>query len=134
MIVGTEWLVDATGCRAEALRDVAVLRMIFARVIEDLNLRIVGEMHWHKFPQAGGVTGFALLSESHLACHTYPEYGLATINLYCCRSRPEWPWAKELSAALGAQEVTVRALQRRSAIDSLPNLEHSFQLALAKEI
>ena len=141
MIVGTEWLVDARGCRVEALRDVAVLRMIFARVIDDLNLQVVGEMRWHKFPPPGGVTGFALLSESHLACHTYPEHGLATINLYCCRSRPEWSWAETLREALGAQDVRVRAIQRRAAIDNgidnaidnLPKLEHSLQLALAKE-
>ena len=114
MIVGTEWLVEANGCEAEGLRDIDLLRRLFERVIGDLKLQVVGELVWHQFPPPGGVTGFALLSESHLACHTYPEYGLATINLYCCRARPEWPWREGLRELLGATSVGVRAIGRVS--------------------
>jgi S-adenosylmethionine decarboxylase len=112
MIVGTEWLVDANGCRSEALRNLELLQTVFQRVITELDLQIVGEITWYRFPSPGGVTGLALLSESHLACHTYPEHGLATINLYCCRERPEWPWAVHLSELLGARNVSVRAINR----------------------
>ena len=63
----------------------------------------------------GGVTGLALLSESHLACHTYPEFGVATFNLYCCRARPRWNWEAVLAEMLGATSVTVRVLERRAA-------------------
>jgi len=112
MNVGTEWLVDATGCRADALRDVAHLRTLFARVIEELDLRVLQDPAWHVFPGAGGVTGFVMLTESHLACHTYPEHGAITINLYCCRERPEWPWTERLAELLGASSVRVRKLER----------------------
>lgn len=110
--VGTEWLVDASGCRAEALRDDALLRGLLTRIVVELNLRAVGEMMLHKFPEPGGITALVLLSESHLACHTYPEYGVATFNLYCCRKRPAWPWAERLAQALSAKRVTVRMLER----------------------
>jgi S-adenosylmethionine decarboxylase len=53
-----------------------------------------------------------MLTESHLACHTYPEHGLAAINLYCCRPRPEWPWEERLAALLGATDVRVRKVER----------------------
>jgi S-adenosylmethionine decarboxylase len=112
MQVGTEWLIEATGCDAAALSDAARLREVFARAVEELNLQVVGEAMWHKFPAPGGVTGLALLTESHLACHTYPEYGLATFNLYCCRERPAWPWAERLREMLGAAEVNVRCVER----------------------
>ena len=112
MIVGIEWLVDANGCNPEALRSLECLQTVFQRAISELNLQVVGEIVWHRFPSPGGVTGMALLSESHLACHTYPEHGLATINLYCCRARPEWPWHDHLSELLGAREVNVRAINR----------------------
>jgi S-adenosylmethionine decarboxylase len=133
MIAGTEWIVDANGCRPEALRDLALLKEVFHRVVTELRLHVVGEILWQRFPPPGGITGMALLSESHLTCHTYPEFGLATINLYCCRSRPEWPWAECLRDLLGAQDVTVRAIERHTAIPERPTLEHSLQLALAKE-
>ena len=112
MNVGQEWIVDATGCDADALRDLARLRALLGRVIFDLELKPVGEPVWHKFPGEGGVTGLVLLSESHLACHTYPEFGVATFNLYCCRERPDWAWRRELRADLGAAEVHVRTVRR----------------------
>lgn len=112
MTLGTEWLIDASGCDSEALADVQRLRAIFNRVINDLNLNVVGEIAWAKFPHPGGVSGLALLSESHLACHTYPEFQAATFNLYCCRDRADWPWEKRLKEMLGATEVSVRIFER----------------------
>jgi S-adenosylmethionine decarboxylase len=112
MIVGTEWLIDAAGCEAELLCDVRALQRVFDCLITELDLQVVGEQMWHKFPPPGGVTGLALLTESHLACHTYPEFQTATLNLYCCRERPAWPWAERLKEMLGAREVTVRVHHR----------------------
>ena len=110
--VGTEWLVDATGCRAESLRDAEVVRALLKRIMAELHLRAVGKMLLYKFPEPGGVTALVMLTESHLACHTYPEHGIATFNLYCCRARPLWPWAERLEEMLGAKSVTVRAVER----------------------
>jgi S-adenosylmethionine decarboxylase len=110
--VGIEWLIDAAGCWPEALRDLALLRRLCDRIIGELDLHTVGEAAWHQFPGPAGVTGLFLLTESHLACHTYPEVGLATFNLYCCRSRPVWPWEARLRELLGARRVTVRSAAR----------------------
>lgn len=111
MIVGTEWLIEAADCNAEALRDEDAIRGIMSSVIADLGLRSIGSV-WHKFGGEGGVTGLIALTESHLACHTYPEYGTATFNLYCCRTRPEWNWEGELRTALAATSVTVTKIER----------------------
>ena len=112
MIVGTEWLIEAFDCDAQALRELAVLKRVFARIIEDLGLKTLGAPHWHKFGGEGGVTGLVMLTESHLACHTYPEYQTATFNLYCCRTRPEWNWEKNLKALLKASDVKVTKIER----------------------
>jgi S-adenosylmethionine decarboxylase len=111
MIVGTEWLIEAADCDPEKLRDETLLRVLFERVITDLDLKVLDSI-WHSFPGAGGVTGLAALTESHLACHTYPEHRTATFNLYCCRTRPEWNWASGLGSALGAGSVVVSKIQR----------------------
>jgi S-adenosylmethionine decarboxylase len=114
LTVGTEWLIEASGCDAGALRDLGRLRAVFARAVEELGLCVLGEPLWHKFDGEGGVTGLAMLTESHLACHTYPEFGVATFNLYCCRERPEWPWAERLGEMLSAAEVCVRSVSRET--------------------
>ena len=112
MTLGTEWLIDASGCDPAALADINRLKTVFDRIIGDLDLHVLGEIAWHKFPAPGGVTGIALLSESLLACHTYPEFGAATFNLYCCRDRSTWPWENTLKEMLGASEVNVRKFER----------------------
>ncbi len=112
MIIGTEWLVEAHGCGPEALRDLDCVRGVLEDVLRRLELRVVGDGLFHRFGGEGGVTAMYLLTESHLTCHTYPEHGLATFNLYCCRPRPGYPWDETLAAALGAARVTVRALAR----------------------
>lgn len=111
-IVGTEWLVEASGCSRKSLRDVYVLRSVFASIINDLGLTTVGEPIWHTFPGEGGITGMVALSESHLTCHTYPEIRTVTINLYCCNDRPEWDWKSRLGELLGAQAVSVSRITR----------------------
>lgn len=122
MIVGTEWLIEATGCNAAALRDEAALQTIMSRVIDDLGLQTVGEV-WHKFAGEGGVTGLIALTESHLACHTYPEHGIATFNLYCCRTRPEWDWEANLKNALGALNVSITKIERGDSAADNPKSE-----------
>ncbi len=120
MIVGTEWLIEAEGCDAKALRSEALVRSSLDSVVADLGLITVGSV-WHKFPGEGGVTGMIALTESHLACHTYPEHGTATFNLYCCRTRSEWNWEPELKTRLGATTVKITRIDRGTAETHVAN-------------
>ncbi|KAA5545979.1 S-adenosylmethionine decarboxylase [Roseiconus nitratireducens] len=110
---GTEWVVDASGCRSTLLTDLRLIRSICETIVDGLGVNLVAAPLCHVFPPPGGVTALYLLSESHLACHTYPEHRFATFNLYCCRRRPQWPWEQELSRRLGAQQVLVRQIDRQ---------------------
>jgi len=112
MTLGTEWLIDASGCDTAALADLNRLHAVFDRVIRDLGLNVLGEIAWHQFDHPGGISGLAMLSESHLSCHTYPEFGAATFNLYCCRERTSWSWETTLKEMLGATTVNVRVFER----------------------
>jgi hypothetical protein len=44
MTLGTEWLIDASGCDAAALADLDRMRAVFERVIRDLDLNVLGEI------------------------------------------------------------------------------------------
>src|SRR5690349_17775125 len=111
-MLGSEWLIDASGCDPRLLADLPTMRALCERVLVELGLHVVGQPQWYQFPSPGGVTGLYLLSESHLACHTFPEHGIATLNLYCCRPRREWDWSAQLRIALAAEQVCVRRSTR----------------------
>src|SRR5215471_8046145 len=109
---GIEWVVDAQGCSAESLRDLELLRRLFETLILDLRLRPVGATQWHQFPGSGGITGLCLLSESHLACHTFPEHGSLCLNVFCCVPRNAWNFESHLEEMFSATSVEVRAVER----------------------
>lgn len=120
MIVGTEWIIDAFDCDAESLRDLGKLQSVFAKIVNDLQLKTVTES-WHQFEGEKGITGLVLLTESHLACHTYPEHKTATFNLYCCQTRPAWNWEKNLKKILGATEVKIEKIERGNLQSEIRN-------------
>ncbi len=109
---GVEWIIDAQGCEPGALRDVVRLRALFDRLIADLQLTPVAPAVWHTFPAPGGITGVVVLAESHLACHTFPEFGSLCVNLFCCRPRDEFDVAALLADVLGATDTHVRRVER----------------------
>lgn len=114
---GVEWIVEAHGCDAAALADRERLRAFFDSVVAGMDLHPVGETQWHQFPVTGGITGLCLLAESHLACHTFPEHSSLCLNLFCCRPRPEWDFARALAGHFAAARVAVRRVERPFADD-----------------
>jgi len=91
------WSVDVGAvdpARISGEAGAAALDALFAEVVRALDLHVVTPARWHVFPAPHrGVTGLVGLSESHLACHTYPEHAAMTLDLHTCCERPELDWA-----------------------------------------
>lgn len=130
---GIEWVVDAHGCSAESLSSRQLLGELFDRIISSMQLRPVGPTQWHQFPNTGGITGLCLLAESHLACHTFPEFGSLCLNLFCCVAREPWEFECALIRMFGASSVTVRTMTRSYGADEeLPFPPRPHDLPLEK--
>ncbi|HET9976675.1 MAG TPA: adenosylmethionine decarboxylase [Burkholderiaceae bacterium] len=86
---GLHLTADLRGCAGPPalLTDTAALRSLCLAAVAEAELVVVGQL-FHAFdPHAerqSGVTGVVLLAESHLAVHTWPEIGGATIDAYVC--------------------------------------------------
>ena len=125
---GIEWVIDAQGCSAESLSSSALLDELFQRIISEMRLRPVGPTQWHQFPNTGGITGLCLLAESHLACHTFPEFGSLCLNVFCCVPREGWELGPALKSMFGATSVSVRSVTRSYDADNGANPDGSIEI------
>lgn len=67
-------------CPGNMLTDADGCKRIFDQLIADFGLNKVGEVY-HAFPGAG-YTAVVCLTESHISIHTWPEFGLATFDVF----------------------------------------------------
>ncbi|NNL35011.1 MAG: adenosylmethionine decarboxylase [Silicimonas sp.] len=68
-------------------------------------------IHTHKFsPQ--GVSGVAVLAESHISVHTWPEIGYGAFDVFMCGDAQPWRAVDVLKAAFDTQDVRVKELLR----------------------
>ena len=64
------------------LNQVDPWREILLIAAERSGATVIGQQ-FHQFTPCG-VTGFLLLAESHISVHTWPEEGLAAIDIFTC--------------------------------------------------
>ncbi|MFW8592985.1 adenosylmethionine decarboxylase [Cribrihabitans neustonicus] len=68
-------------------------------------------IHTHKFsPQ--GVSGVAVLAESHISVHTWPEIGYGAFDVFMCGDAEPWKAVGVLKEAFSTDLVEVRELLR----------------------
>jgi S-adenosylmethionine decarboxylase len=70
---------------AEYLDDMGVIEIALRRAIKAAGATLL-HLHLHEFAPSGGVSGVALLAESHISIHTWPERGYAAIDVFMCGS------------------------------------------------
>ena len=69
--------------KAKHLTDPAKIRAIFIKAIENCGATMLG-IDLHVFSPNGGVSGVAVLKESHISIHTWPEYEYAAVDIFVC--------------------------------------------------
>jgi len=80
--IGYHYIVEASGCDPEVINDPVKVEEILVKAAKHAKASVVTTA-FHKFyPQ--GVSGVVVVSESHIAVHTWPEKGYAALDIYTC--------------------------------------------------
>jgi S-adenosylmethionine decarboxylase len=127
--VGKHCILELYECDSSRLDDEAFLRDTITTAAKRAGATLLN-LITHRFePQ--GVTGLALLAESHISIHTWPESGYAAVDVFTCgdHTMPERA-CQVLADELGAASHKLTSF-RRETPGSIADSERDPQLAPA---
>lgn len=108
VFAGTHLIIEVVN--GHGLDDEARIERAFRDCVDECGATLL-HIHTHKFsPQ--GVSGVAVLAESHISVHTWPEIGYGAFDVFMCGDADPWRAVDVLKAAFGTADVRVRELLR----------------------
>ena len=122
---GTHLLIDLFG--ASRLDDLKHIKETLKRCVEVAGATLL-HIHLHHFTPNGGVSGVAVLSESHISIHSWPEVGYAALDVFMCGEARPHEAVAVLEAAFKPDRVEVKELLRASTLE-----DRSWRIASAKK-
>lgn len=127
--LGRHILVEFFGCNAEIMNDVAIIEQGMVEGAEEAQATVINSTFHHFSPY--GVSGVVVIQESHLAIHTWPEYGYAAVDLFTCGDEIN-PWKSfdHLKKVFEANNYSALEM-RRGATDQLERVD--FDLSTMRE-
>ena len=104
-------LLELYRCDCEKLNDESFLRCILNRAAKLANATVLSLISNKFEPQ--GVTAIALLAESHMSIHTWPESYYSAVDIFTCGKNmmPELA-SQYLTESLMAKEHSLRVIER----------------------
>ncbi|HEX2652292.1 MAG TPA: adenosylmethionine decarboxylase [Xanthobacteraceae bacterium] len=69
-------------------------------------------IHLHHFEPNGGISGVAVLAESHISIHSWPELGYAALDVFMCGNAEPEKCVPVLRQAFNPKQVAVSELMR----------------------
>ena len=82
--LGTDLAIDLYDCASPDIDDIAWIRDALLRAADIIGANVVNDC-LHRF-QPHGVSGVVVISESHIAIHTWPEHRFVAIDVFTCGS------------------------------------------------
>jgi S-adenosylmethionine decarboxylase proenzyme len=109
--LGLHILMEFHECTPEVLNDGTFLEQVMNTAAELADATIIKSV-FHQFsPQ--GVTGVVVVAESHLAIHTWPEYGYAAVDFFTCNAAMDYKKAYEfLQQQLNSKNCEYKSITR----------------------
>jgi len=106
---GTHLIVDVLN--GSRLDDIAHIEQTFRRCIDVAGATLL-HIHMHHFTPNGGVSGVAVLSESHISIHSWPEFGYAALDIFMCGHAKPHLAIDVIREAFRPSEIIVKEILR----------------------
>lgn len=87
--LGRQILVEFYDCDESRINDVIYVEQALIQATKDSRATIISH-NFHKFSPYG-VSGVVVITESHVAIHTWPEYKYAAVDIFTCGDTID-PW------------------------------------------
>lgn len=109
--LGRHLLVEFYNCDPKILTDVGKIEDILVGAAKHAKAHIV-DVVFHTF-NPHGTSGVVVIQESHLAIHTWPEHGFASVDIYTCgNSVNPWHAYNYLAKQLKSKNSTAMEMKR----------------------
>lgn len=109
--LGRHVLAEIYGCDFNILNNIQKVERIMVDAALEAGAE-VREFVFHKF-SPHGVSGVVVISESHLAIHTWPELGYAAVDVFTCGDSVDpWDACNYLTDQFKAKQVFARESKR----------------------
>ena len=105
---GVHLIVDLHG--ASGLNDIDLIEATLRHCVEAARATLL-HIHLHHF-QPNGVSGVAVLAESHISIHTWPDAGYAALDVFMCGKASPDACIPVLREAFKAERVEVNEILR----------------------
>jgi S-adenosylmethionine decarboxylase len=122
---GQHLIVDLFGARR--LDDIKHIERTLKRCVEVAGATLL-HIHLHHFTPNGGVSGVAVLSESHISIHSWPEADYAALDIFMCGHAKPHLAVDVLREAFCARDVLVKEHKRGEEMEQI-----AWQAASAKK-
>jgi S-adenosylmethionine decarboxylase len=80
--IGRHLILELWGCDTTHINSIETIERAITETIDACGATLLDLRVYPFTPQ--GVTGVAILSESHLMIHTWPEHGYAAVDVFTC--------------------------------------------------
>lgn len=109
-ILGKHFIIDLYNCRAEILNDMTMVKKIIHSIAENVGATVIQDGYKQFSPI--GISGFAIISESHISMHTWPEYEYAAIDVFSCNVNMSEKICDHIKKIIEADKYDIQVIDR----------------------
>ncbi len=106
---GTHLIIELR--RAKNLSSLSTIKKILEDAVKACGATLL-KINLHKFSPYGGISGVAIIKESHLSIHSWPEYGYAAIDIFVCGTVNPYKAIPVIKKGFNTEDIQVVEVKR----------------------